>query len=570
MYPRAYKVEPTQGQEQFGGSVNKINRKQGIATKLVMRVSWLSAALLPALAYAQPGVPTPGEVEESLRAPLPILQPERPAVVGAISPARPGVAPGGRRVTLYQVDFVGNTVFDDAALREVIADRIGAALTLEEIYATADRLTDFYQQHGYSVALVTVPAQRVTDGRIRFEVVEGRLAEISMTGQQRYNEARLRRHLRNTHSGDILRFDAIERDILLLNDLPGLVVRSVIEPGDSYGTSDLRLRIEETPWQASLTLDNHGPESVGRWRLGASGALNNLAGVGDRLELGLTRSEAGLLRQGRLDWSRPLGYHGGRLGLHYSRTHYDVGGDFSALGIDGVSESARINYSYPLRRSRDANLIAAVALSQTRGRSEIDGVPLSDARVNLLEGRLSHDQRQGRLATTSHLRLGTNLRGNRDGDRDDAVRARLHLATSLDYLFTDHWGLHLRADGQLSADPLPDSQQFGLGGPHSVRGFVGSRQRGDQGLMATAELRRFIRLDAHDLVLRGYLDAGEVHRLRPAAGVERRSSLSAAGLGMTFSFQRRHLLHIDWARAIDGKTVDDDRDQLWLTLGITF
>ena len=534
------------------------------------------AVLSPALLHAQPLPPTPGGVEDSLRPrTLPPVE-TSPAVEAHPPPRREAVSPGGPRIPVRHFVFEGNTVYSDDELRAVVAELEGQALTLEEVYAAADVLTDFYLKNGYSVALVTVPAQQVADGTVRFEAIEGRISQLHLEGNARYRPAVLHSHLARVERGEILRFDHLERGVLLLNDLPGLLARSVIVPGEEYGTSTIRLNVEESPWDARLALDNHGPESVGEWRTNADININSLAGIGDRLDLGVTLSENNLLRQGRIAWSRPIGSDGGRLGLSYSRAEYDVGGDFVILGISGRSENARIQYSHPHLRSRRKNLYWNLAASHSRGRSVMDGVAdlLTDSTVNLLEVGLNHDVRLEHGTRNASLRLATNLRRNgteNDGTtRDGGVPLRLNLSGGGEHFFDGGWSLAGRGELQLSADSLPDTAQIGIGGPHSVRGFIASRHRGDQGLLATAEVRRYRNRDDFMLVLRGFVDAGVIKRKRPLAGQRRSDELASLGLGVSAVFNENINLDLSWAMPVVGREHGDERNRVWAILGMTF
>lgn len=544
-----------------------------------IKLAAMALVLLPVfatpVAVAQmPEPPSPGIVEDSLR-PLPITpRPAGPdaAITAPMSPAPPPASPAGEgpEITVQRFEFDGNAAFSDAALREHIADYQGRPLRLQELYAAADQLTTFYQNQGYSVALVTIPAQRVRDGVVRLEVVEGRIGEIHLEGHAHYREEWLRQRLTGLHTGAILRFDQLERNVLLLNDLPGLTVRSVLSPGTGYGTSDLLLRMEERRWSGRISADNHGPETIGQWRMGGQIAINNPLRMGDQLDLGVTLSESGLLRQGRLGWSHPLGNQGARLSWQYSRIHYDVGGDFANLDIAGHSETARVDYQLPLVRSREYSTLAGASLSRLRGRSEFDGIPLSDTAVTVAEGRYTLDRRQGRTVQVLDTRMATNLRRNAEGERDDAVALLGSVHLWSETRMGDNWGWQARGSLQLSADPLPDSQKFSLGGPHSIRGFTTSRQRGDQGIAVGTELRRYQPVAAGSLIFKGFLDAGTVQRIRPAEGIPRTDSLSAAGLGISGLFAERHHLDLTWARPLSGKAAEDDANQVWFIMGTNF
>ena len=140
-------------------------------------------------------------------------------------------------------------------------------MTLFEIYEVADTLTQYYRDHGYSVASVTVPAQKVGSGTVTLEVIEGRISALNIDGNRAYRQSFLARHVTGAAVGDVIAEKALERDLLLLNDLPGLSARAVVSPGAEYGDSNLTIRTEEKRFEAVTRLNNYGRTSIGEWKL---------------------------------------------------------------------------------------------------------------------------------------------------------------------------------------------------------------------------------------------------------------------------------------------------------------
>ncbi|MFC1512979.1 ShlB/FhaC/HecB family hemolysin secretion/activation protein [Thermodesulfobacteriota bacterium] len=536
----------------------------GIILALLVVMTSYSAAL------AQP--PTPGAVEESLR-PRP-TQPEKEMCLPEVqppSPPRPTPPADQRRVRIDHVTVTGNTIFSEEELHIIIADQEGRELTLTDIYGLADRLTDFYQAHGYSLTTVTVPAQRMLKGVLRLEVVEGKVGKLVFEGNQRYENALLTRHLDRLKPGTILRFADLEGEVLLLNDLPGLLARSVLVPGEAYGTTDINLRMEEKKMAASAVLDNQGRKVVGHWRVGTDFTINNPFKLGDLLSFGYTHTQHNLLRQGRFSYGFPVLPNGSRMNLNYSRAEYDVGGEFSVLNIAGTSETARIQISHPFIRSRKTNLSATIAVAHVRGQSDMQDIPISGDTINFLETGLNYSYRNGSGGLTNLSgQLATNFRSNSDGS-SDALPPRLELHGDYEHLFGHNWSALLRGEAVLTTDPMPDSNKYSIGGPASVRGFVSSQQRGDRGFMGSLEIRRGIAFTHADLLLKGFIDAGEVHSEIVQAGGSRSASLAAAGIGMTIIFADKYNLDLQWAKPIDGNDPGDNYDApIWATFTATY
>ncbi len=137
---------------------------------------------------------------------------------------------------------------------------------------------------------------------------------------------------------------------MLLNDLPGVEVKSTLVPGATPGTSDL---VVETTEGALLTgsvdVDNYGNKYIGAVRAGATLHINDPAGLGDQIVVRGMTSGTGM-RYGRLAYSLPVGNMGTKLGLAYSRMNYELRKEFAALNASGDASVASLFAVHPLIR----------------------------------------------------------------------------------------------------------------------------------------------------------------------------------------------------------------------------
>ncbi|HKT28400.1 ShlB/FhaC/HecB family hemolysin secretion/activation protein [Dyella sp.] len=98
--------------------------------------------------------------------------------------------------------------------------------------------------------------------------------------------------LRPLQSGQPVTQDGLDRQLLLLNDLPGVQGHAVPGSGSTSGTSDLNVDAQAPPLvTGNLTLDDAGDRYTGRIRLSSNVAVNNLAGLGDQLSVELSSSD---------------------------------------------------------------------------------------------------------------------------------------------------------------------------------------------------------------------------------------------------------------------------------------
>ena len=95
------------------------------------------------------------------------------------------------------------------------------------------------------------------------------------------------------------------------------------------------------------------------------------------------------------------------------------------------------------------------------------------------------------------------------------------------------WG---SLSGQESNDPLVSSEQIGLGGADSVRGYLEAETLGDYGVFVQSELRspdvkKYIGGPVTTWRFHVFADAGVVGLRDPTQGQRTSSSLSSVGIG---------------------------------------
>jgi hemolysin activation/secretion protein len=532
---------------------------------------------VPLQAFAA-AAPTPGQVQDTLPPPpAPELEKNAPEPERQNGAPASQVPAGGPTVTVKAFALAGNTVFSDQQLQTVVAAYAGHDLTLGQIYEAADRLTRFYHEHGYTLASVTVPAQKLDQGTVHLEVIEGRIGRIVVEGNRRYNGGTILGLLHQLAPGEIYRSADMERAILLVNDLPGLQARVVIKPGDTYGTSDIILRVRESLGRFSATGDNFGREEIGKDRLLLSGELDSLTGHGDRLSGDIIHSQQGLLDYGRIAWGLPVGNNGGRLRASYNRADYEVGGPiFGPLAISGKNADARLEYSYPLVRSRRTNWVLTAAADRNSSDVATAATPQGTSNhLNFLEISLFNNHV---FSGGSYYTLGLQYAGNgksSDGTQQDAMQGKLRLDAGYTLPFAGEWELTGNAAAVYSADPLPDTQKFSVGGPTSVRGYLPADARGDEGGYLSLALRRNIYAGDWRFSPGLVADGGRVidHPTPTNTGLVRDSNLYSAGVDLTINYSNWLGADLIWAKPIGGgidPSDGKDSGRVWASLSFRF
>ena len=115
------------------------------------------------------------------------------------------------------------------------------------------------------------------------------------------------------------------------------------------------------------------------------------------------------------------------------------------------------------------------------------------------------------------------------------------------------WALRLGVSGQSSRDLLIASEQFGVGGTDSVRGFGEREIAGDQGWRLGLEvIAAPIDFEQWRFITLMFVEAATVSRNQPAPGEIVEQNITGAGLGLRASYARQMSLRLDWGFATQG------------------
>lgn len=479
---------------------------------------------------------------------------------------------GGQQVTLQRIDFRGNTRFDDAQLQAVLGEAANQSQDLASLQGLANTISQFYRDHGYLFARALLPAQTLSDGVLTIEVVEGRYGKVSASSDTPGLAAAAQPWLAPLQSDQVIESASLERQVLLLGDLPGMTVTPVIQPGGAPGQGDLVVYLEPTARVMGLVgTDNHGSRFSGEARGRAGVSANRLLTLGDQLDLTLLyTSEATWL--GSLGYSLPLGTSGLRGRLGYAHTDYQLGKGFT--GYTGTANVYSADLNYPLIRRQRHNLTLSGGLHYKDLDDNIDGLDVrktTDSRS--LPLGLSFDARDG-LGDggiswgTITLTPGTIDIDQRDGRGRDGSFSKLGIDVSRLQSLGSGFELYGRFNGQWAdrAD-LDGSESLYLGGPNGVRAYPVGEGSDARGWLTQLELRYRA---GNGLAPYTFVDVGST----PSGGIDGDArDLAGAGIGLRY---QQDGLSLDLASAwqIDGGDAQSDDKQreprLWGSLSYRF
>lgn len=513
-----------------------------------MKIGLIKSHFLPAVLLAisisvQAAVPDAGQTSRELQQPE-TLAPETSApllIEGDTAPKNE--ANNSVRIAVKTIHLTGNSIFTAGELEALVDYLIGSEHSLAELEAGAGRITAYYRSHGYPVARAYLPAQDIKDGTVTIGVLEGRIGEHLLNNQSRLSDERVNGYLGEIRRDEALQARSADRALLLLGDTPGVgTAKASLQPGTSAGTSDLVVELTQaSPYTASVELDNHGNRYTGENRLGVEMALNSLLGRGEQLSLSALTTDQHLAYM-RAALQMPVGNRGLRLGSAFSGTRYRLGKEFSALEAHGSAANTSLYVVYPFIRSQAGNL-TGIATWESKRLSDSTQVPVtqSDKQVRLFNLGLAGNRQDsmggggitsfdlswvsGNLAMDAVSLAVDELSANSNGAyrRLGYHLRRLQRLTSTDTL-------SLALSGQWAGKNLGTSEKFYLGGADSIRAYPQGDASGDEGYLATLEMRHDYAQALQALL---FYDAGSVklNRNQYTVGTNTRH-IAGAGIGI--------------------------------------
>lgn len=445
--------------------------------------------------------------------------------------------------------FNGNTVIGKEQLESITEPYIGQALELPLLESAAQAVTDFYRKKGYTLALAYVPQQDIKFGVVELAVLEGRIGDITVSGNTYYSSSFIRGHFAQAMEENVARNNSLERGLLLLNEYSGLKTSAILEAGKSAGATDVHITAQDKrPLHFMLDMNNYGFNNISRYRFGAGVEVGNVLVDGGTLTLNaIMGSHPNQLLFGMANYSMPIGVHGTKLIVGGSKGKFDVGAELAALKIRGRITTGDIAVTHPFIKSRFQNLLGEFGFSAKHNTLTVLDNQIGNDDIRALKLGLNWDRLDlsGRWYASVYGFQGlgqflggmsdNSVQSTRQGADNRFTKATL-AAGRIQSLGHDVL-LVVRGSGQITTGPVVVIEQMLLGGPDSVRGYQLGERFVDEGYTVSAETRIPFFPSLMPVALKEtqgaiFIDYGAGHLRNPSPGEQRSTSLTGTGVGL--------------------------------------
>ncbi len=458
-----------------------------------------SAQTLPRPDFQRP----PDETTE----PRPLLPPP-PELLK--QPVAPPTAPGGQtgEIIINRFEIVGGTVFTAAELAAITAPATNRPIDFAQLQQVASNITQLYVSKGYISSGAYIPGNQSfspRNGVVKIQIVEGRVEDIVITGLNRLEPNYVRNRI-GLGTQQPLKIDRLLDRLQLLQQDPLIAsISAELVTGKTVGTSDIQVKVTEAPTRrAGVSVINNRTPSIGEIQGQVSLTENNLFGIGDSVSLAYGLTEAGNILD--FNYAVPLNPMNGTLRVQYNRSNSRVIEDpFRPLDIKANAQDVALTYRQPIIQTLPQELALGLTINQRE--SNIDYLPSGGTRLGfpapganssgqtkVTAARFFQDyttrNTQQVLALRSQVSIGLNALGAtvNPSAPDGQFLSWRGQAQYVRNLAPDQL-LVLKLDSQLADRPLVPLEQITFGGQDTVRGYRQDLLLGDNGLLASAELR---------------------------------------------------------------------------------
>lgn len=446
---------------------------------------------------------------------------------------------------------------------------IGLPLTINTIMELKRQIILYYRDQGFPVVTVEVPEQSMRKGVVQLIVIEAKMGEVIIQGNKYFSTNILKGYLLQQQGKPIASADLLN-DIAWINRNPFRHADVFFTPGATENTTDIEVIIKDQwPFQVYAGGDNTGLSPIGdaRWFTGFNWGnafwLDHILSYQFSMSTDYRRFWAHTFNYNApLSWRHVLLVYGG-----FSHIHPDITGYKST----GHSSQASLRYQIPFKpiyNSFIQELTLGFDFKNTNNNlffSETVTVPVVTHAVNITQ--LYSGYSLGKSTDTNEVAF--NVEGfwspgkwigdqqNRDfaglhpGAKNHYVYGRLTLADT--WKFTHGYSLLTQFRGQVSNQNLVPSEQFGLGGYNTVRGYEEREVNYDDAICFNIELRFpstrllwFMKNPKDDLQFLAFFDYGTGRNAFQEFDEPQWQHLIGIGPGFRYKINKYLSMRLDW------------------------
>lgn len=457
----------------------------------------------------------------------------------------PLVGSGTQTLDIGAILIDGLVEMDRADFAAVIEPFAGRPLDRAELVQLSDAIAARARAEGYLLATAWIPEQTLVAGALRVRIDEGVIDAVRIEGS---NDPAIRRQLQRLVNGRPVTLAALQREVLLADDLPGVWINGTRFERDGERRV-LVVDAGRSDAGGSVLVATDGTRPLGPVRARIDFDANGLISPRDRIDLSFsgTPLDPQELAFFSARYTVIVNDSGTSIGAFGSYSRTEPGAYLANRELLGEAWQGGIRLRHPLMRGQQRSLWLEASGEVQDLRQNSSGLLARQDRITLARlgfygfGSLAGGSLQGRATVSQGIPI-LGATGNNDplASRWDAQPDFTTLTWWLNWRrgIAPRVSLSLASTGQLSTSPLLIGESFALGGTGFLRGYDFAQRVGDQGAAGLAELRydwpKALGTVRH-VQLYAFADGGTVSNLDGGLGG---GTLASSGAGLRTDITR--------------------------------
>jgi len=452
-------------------------------------------------------------------------------------------------------------------LHNRLAKMLGEELNIQTIDKLKKVIVEYFEQERFLIVSAVVPPQNISNGALQIRLMKGTVGEVTVSNN-RWTKAEWIIDKVGIYPKETIRLDKLENNLAWLNRNPFRKINLLLSPGNTAGTTDVELVVKDRlPVNVTLGADNTGTKFTERTRMFAGASVGNLWGQDHRATYQYITTVNPDVFSGHvgsyiapLPWKHELFVYGGWAkvradmptpGLKTEGTNWQVSPRY-VIPIHPMygDITEQITFGYDFKRTNNGILYNTLSLSSTFADiNQFMAAYMLNYRVGRL--RLLFDlELYGAPCKITHYQTTPDYQAIRPFAKPEYLYGKTMLIGWVDlpanFLFKGS------LEGQATAWNLLPSEQFGLGGHDSVRGYQERVYNADDAVLLSAEVfspsvqwKKKISPAKNDLKFLAFIDYGWGKLHQASVGEKSSEWFLGIGPGVRYSYLTYINLKVD-------------------------
>lgn len=474
-------------------------------------------------------------------------------------------------VDLTDLDVPGSS----EQLQEQLARNfLNHPITDEMLVEIKKTIIDHYRKAHRPIVTVLVPKQKYAMGVLQVVVIEGVLGQITTQGNHHFSSKRLESYI-SLRPGSPIRSNQLNRDLLFINRNPFRKVDVVYKPGQTPGTTDLDLVVQDRwPYRFYAGIDSTGNSVTGNNRLFSGFNCGNLFGLDQQFSFEFScstdfKSFLSYISQYivPLPIKHTLSFYGGYSTVDSKFKVPETGN--TRFHNHGYYAQGSCRYAIPINPLNRFLQEVSTGLDYKRMNNNLEfgGLPVFSKNVNLFQLMGSYNigyENKHLIATWEAECFASPWTWL--PDQSNAVYQTLRplakskyvygrTAFTLTHFFSSWAQYSVFLRGQVASANLLPSEEFGVGGYDTVRGYPERAVNGDNVFVGNFELSSTpfalsrcvgIRHGQDKMRLLVFFDYGLAAIHKGSKGQQMSQYLYSVGPGLRYQVRSYLTARVDW------------------------